>query len=80
MPVEVADSPLKGNRDRSQIVLLVKTNRKSTLTEITNLFNESRVSQGCERTVRIKLFLEVYGRRVAKKKIRTRHVINGSVM
>lgn len=61
------------NRNRKHIVPLVNTNCRSTLIEITNVFNENKVSQVCEQYVWRKLFQEDYGRRIAKK-IRIREI------
>lgn len=62
------------NRNRKHIVPLVNTNCRSTLIEITNVFNENKVSQVCGENYFRKTMVDVLQRRSESERF-----TNGSI-
>jgi len=60
------------DRDTRGLIRLVRDNRRKSLNEITNVFNQVRTSSVSKRTVQRKLESEGYHRRVIRKRIRIR--------
>jgi len=60
------------DRDTRGLVRLVRDNRKKSMNEITNVFNQVSTSSVSKRTVQRKLYSEGYHRRVIRKRIRIR--------
>ena len=61
-------------RDERALVKLVRTNRKTPLSDLTNIFNRHGCKQVSKRTTQRCLFRQGYHRRVVKKKVRIREV------
>ena len=60
------------DRDTRGLIRLVKDNRRKSLNEITNVFNQVRTSSVSKRSVQRKLYSKGYHRRVIRKRIRIR--------
>jgi len=62
------------DRDTRGLIRFVKANRRKSLNEITNVFNQVRTLSVSKHTVQRKLYSEGYHRRVIRKYIRIREV------
>ena len=61
-------------RDERCLVRLFRTNRKTSLRDLTSTFNQNRPKQVSQRTAQRCLYRQGYHRRVVKKKVREREV------
>ena len=65
---------LLDERETRGLVMLVRSDRKTPLKDVTTRFNENREIRVSKRTVQRSLYQEGYNRRVVKKKVRIREV------